>query len=146
MVPKIKKRLVGILTHEKIPFVDSVLDILIETKYPDIRTIYNTCHQFANMNGCVDERIINFQSHDKEIINLIAQGDIRNARQFIIENGYDYDGLYKFLFDNFNDVVKDPSNKATAILTINRYMVDSSFSVDKEITFTACMIELSGLV
>lgn len=142
MVPKIYKRLCGILNAENVQFNDEALKKLSLMYFPDIRHMIKLCQQFSSMYGCVTDEIFRFRQIEEELIELIIGKKVTAARKYIIDKSYDYDQLYRFLFDRIPSKISDPNDRGRAILCIEEYMTRSKDSLDKEITFTACIIKL----
>jgi replication factor C small subunit len=141
--PKISKRLIAILNNEKIKFDQSTVDKIIEVYYPDIRYIIKLSQQFSTMNGIISDDIFRFKQIENELLDLILSKKIVSIRKFIVNHGYDYHQLYKWLFDN---LVPKVQKKSQIILKIADYMHESTTSLDPEITFTACLIEILNLL
>jgi DNA polymerase III delta prime subunit len=142
MVPKIYKRLTGILTHENVQFDKETIGKLIVKCYPDIRCMIKLMQQCSDVSGIVNNDIFNIQDVDIELCNLILNKKITAARQFVLDNGYDYDNLYSVLFNKLVPQITDKIKCAKAIITIEDYQRVSPVSLDKELTFVACMFRL----
>ena len=142
MVPRVIARCVGMLKHEQIPFEDEAVNKFVELGYPNIRNIFNTLDQFSMMYGVVDSRIIEFNTIDSALMDLIISKDYGKIRVFVHEKGYDYSVVYRFMFDNL--VPKLSLQCIPAILTLLRQAsVDSSLSsADKEIIFADTMVQI----
>lgn len=146
LIPMIYKRLCTILTTENIQYNDDTIKKISINYYPDIRSMVKLCQQFSTMHGMISDDIFNFTKIEDELANLIFSKKITAARKLIIDKGYDYDTLYRFIFDSVIPRIETPSKKALAIITVDEYMRGSRDSLDKEITFTACMVKLSEMV
>jgi replication factor C small subunit len=140
---KISKRLSSILNNEKIKFDEHVIGKIVESYYPDIRHMIKLCQQYSTMNGIISEDIFNFQKIENELVDLILSKKILSVKKYITDKGYSYNTLYRFLFDN---LVPKMQKKSQAIITIAQYMHESPESLDPEITFVACLLELMGLL
>lgn len=144
MKPKIISRLSSILKYEKIEFDPDVIKELVEDYYPDMRKMLGVLQQYSKEKGIIDKSIFDYVTIDDELYNLILNKKITQARKFILEKSYDYDELYRNLFDNLVPKL-DKDKQGHAIILIANYQHMSAFAIDKEITFTALMLELIGL-
>lgn len=142
MIPQIYKRLCNILKAENIQFNDETLKKISVTYYPDIRHMIKLIQQYSTMYGIISNDIFKFRQIEEELALLIMDKKITAARKFILDKGYDYDMMYRFLFDNVVPKIESKEKRALAILAIDEYMRGSRESIDKEITFAACMIKL----
>jgi DNA polymerase III delta prime subunit len=142
MLPKIYKRLIGILGNEKVTFEKETIEKLIEKCYPDIRCMIKMLQQCSSVTGIINNDIFNIQDVDIELCNLILSRKITPARQFILDSGYDYDRLYSVLFNKLTPKIEDKMKCAKAIIIIEDYQRVSPISLDKELTFVACMFRL----
>ena len=145
MIPKISVRLKNILKFEKVDFNPETIDKVVSLYYPDIRSMLQLLQQYSTTYGNIDNNIFEYQKIDDEFYNYILQKDLTNARKYLIERSYNYDELFRELFDHFVPKLERTS-RAQAILTIAEYMYKNSFVVDKEINATAMLLELIGLL
>jgi replication factor C small subunit len=150
MKPLVFQRLVGILKFEKIknlPIVvdEVVLKKIVDVYYPDIRKMINLLQQYSKQNGSIDKGIFNYESVDDELYQLILAKKLTAARKFIIEKNYNFSELYRQLF-NYLVPKMEKSKQGQTILAISEYMFRDAFVIDKEINFTACMLEIISLL
>jgi replication factor C small subunit len=145
MKPKIANRLCGILKFEKIDFDQEVVKELVDDLYPDIRKMLGLLQQYSKQTGLIDKGIFDYETVDEELYTLILNKKLTAARKFILEKSYDYDELYRAMFDNLVPRL-EKDKQAQAILLIAEYMHRSAFAIDKEINFTACMLEIIGIL
>lgn len=146
MIPKIYKRLCNILKAENIQFNEETVKKISMTYYPDIRHMIKLMQQYSTMYGIISDDIFRFRDVEEELATLIMTKKITAARKFIIDKGYDYDTLYRFIFDTIIPRIEAKEKRALAILTVDEYMRGSRESIDKEITFAACMVKLCECV
>jgi hypothetical protein len=105
----------------------------------------NLLQQYSKISGNIDNEIFSFDKLDEQFYTLILEKQLTKARTYLIEKNYNYDILYSDLFHNF--VNKLPKEKqGQAILIISNSMYQSSFAIDKEITATACLLEIIGIL
>jgi replication factor C small subunit len=150
MKPMIVKRLCGILKNENfkdkpIEYEVSTIEKIVDVFYPDIRRMLNLLQQYTKQNGMVDNLIFDYEKIDGELYQLILNKKLTAARKHIIERNYNYDELYRAMFDNLIPLL-EKNKQAQAILIIANYMDQSSRSIDKEITLTACILEIISLL
>ena len=101
----------------------------------------NTLHAFSKQNDIITDEIFNYKTVDDEFIDIILEKKLQPIRQYIIKNGYDYDELYTVLFDKFVPRL-DSSKRAVAIILLAEYADMNVRSINKELTFCACILEI----
>jgi len=143
--PIIVKRLCGILKFEKIEHKVETIQKLVETFYPDIRKMINLLQQYSKTSGVIDQGVFNIQKVDSEFYDMILNRKLTEARKYVIERNYNFDEMYRQLFDNFVPLL-EKSKQAQAILIIAEYAFRSVHVIDKEISFTACLLELMSIL
>lgn len=143
--PLILNRLLGILKNEKIEFKQETIQKIVENFYPDVRRMINLLQQYSKKNGIIDVGIFDVEKVDTEFYSLIMNKKLTDARKYVIERNYNFDEMYRNLFDNLVPLLEKPK-QAQCILVIAEYMYRNAFVVDKEINFTACLIELMGIL
>ena len=146
MLPKVVKRLGQVLTFEKIEFDNDALTQVAETLYPDLRKMYGLLQQYSKMYGCIDKNVLEYDSVDTELYNLIMAKKFTSARQFVLDAGYNFDDLYGDLYHNLLPLIDDMGKKAQIILLIADYQYKSAFSNDKEIPFAALLLEIVSIL
>ncbi len=139
-------RLIDILNKEKVEFDKETIKKLVLKCYPDIRKMISRLQADAIKFGSITENVlIESHNHDK-LFNFIFEKNIREARKYCIDNGCDYDELYTLMFNNLVPKIKDTDKQNVVILQLAKYMDMSARSLDKEITFTAAIIDISNNV
>lgn len=144
--PLILKRIIGIIKNEKIKdspivFDETIVAKLVESMYPDMRKMLNLLQQYSAINGIIDEGVFTYNSIDLELYELIVNKKLTAARKFIMDNSYNYDDLYRGLFINLIPMI-DKAKQAESIIIIAEYLYRNATIIDKEINFTACMLEI----
>jgi len=145
MIPKITKRLIGILKNENVEYNTETLDKLVNTFYPDMRKMIQLLQQYYNTNGIIDNEIFTYERIDEEFFTYILNKDLTNARKYLIERNSNPVEVYRSLFDNFIPRL-EKDIQGQAILLIAEYLYRHAFSVDPEINITACLLEIIGLL
>ena len=146
MIPKVVARVSALMTLEKIEFDKDAIQMLVEDKYPDIRKIYQVLQQYSKMSGMIDKNILNYVSVDEQLYNLVLEKQFTKARQYVLDNGYNFDDLYSDFYKNFVPKIPDKLIQCQAILIIGEWQYKSNFSQDKEIAFCAMLISLMGVL
>tara|TARA_R110001606_G_scaffold78194_4_gene180748 strand:- start:384 stop:1328 length:945 start_codon:yes stop_codon:yes gene_type:complete len=145
MKPKMVKRLVGILKHEKVEYDINTVQKIVDTYFPNVRRMLSMMQKYSQMNGIIDDNIFNSEGIDSEFYEFILDKDFTNARQFVLDRAYNYEELFTKLYKEFVPKL-DRASQAQAIITINEHQYQHSFVPDPEINFAACMLELMSLV
>lgn len=134
------KLLGGILQKEGIKTKRAYVEELINTHYPDIRTIINEL-QRACLSGEYEVNNTYGKVNKEKILNYILDGrlfDLRDALADVTE----YSWLYRMLYDDLMTTYGDEFQKRSLAITIAKYMHEDMNSPDKEITFAACVAEI----
>lgn len=139
--PKIFKRLIGILKIEKITFEEKTIQKIVDDFYPDIRRMIGIMQKHSFITNNIDNSIFETQKIDTELYEYILNFDLTSARKYIIEKGCNYSELYSDFFKNFIPLLKG-SQKPKVILTLADYAYKNAFVIDKELNFSAALIEI----
>lgn len=143
--PLILQRLLGILKNEKIEFKQETIQKIVETFYPDVRRMISLLQQYSKKNGIIDVGIFDIEKVDTEFYDMVLNKKLTDARRYVIERNYNFDEMYRNLFDNFVPMLDKPK-QAQAILVIAEYMYRNAFVIDKEINFTAALLEIMAIL
>ena len=164
IVPPTKKdvamQINTILKKEKIQFELSDLVPIIDSSYPDIRKVINTCQSNSkiypklkdgfrgilklNVGTILDSDI---KAKILEILksNLDVRNKYVNCRQAIADSRIqDFTDIYAYLFEKVDEYAK--SNTSTVILLIAEGQYKDAMVVDKEITMMATIIGVIGAI
>ena len=135
------KRVCWILTEEKVKFDKKVVAEFIQKVYPDFRKILNELQKYVKMNGEVSEDIFN-SLDGTQFTNLVTEikGKKFNNIRKIVSN-MDADSFYGTFYAQIDELLQDEC-KPNVIMTLGRFVYESSLSINKEITLCACIIEL----
>lgn len=142
MIPKIYKKLCFILKNENVSFNDETVKKIATSYFPDIRHMIKLCQQYSAMYGMISDDIFRFKQIEEELTELIINKKVTATRKYVLDKNYDYDQLYRFMFDHVVPKIEDRQKRAMAVLVIDEYMRGSMMTLDKEITFSACLLRL----
>ena len=155
IVPPTKKdvavQISKILSSEQVRFEPQSLVPIVDSSYPDIRKIINTC-QLNSSKGelkITTENILDGDTKSKLIEIIKSNDDNRNkymkVRQTIADSRVqDFTDFYTFFYEKVDDYAK--GNTSNVILLLSESQHKDALVVDKEITFMAFMIQLLNLI
>jgi replication factor C small subunit len=155
IVPPTKKdvaiQISQILTKEEVKFEPKDLVPIIDSSYPDIRKIINTC-QLNSSKGILKVDVANMIDGDikVKIIDILKSKDDKrnkymNIRQAVADSRIqDFSEMYGYLYEKIDEYAG--GNTSNVILTISEGQYKDSMVIDKEITFMATMIQIIGLL
>lgn len=136
-----------ILSSENIQFKNEDLVTIINSSYPDIRRILNTCQrQVINSELCIDKQSIIESNYMTKVLELLKSKSDRkqvftSIRQLLVDSQIkDYSALYKFLYDNLDSYAV--GHIAAIILILAEAQYQDSFVVDKEINVSAMFVKI----
>ena len=155
IVPPTKKdvaiQMSKILKAEKVEFDPKDLVPIIDSSYPDIRKIINTC-QLNSIKGKLQVDVQNLMDNDykiKVLEILKSNDDKRNKymkiRQTIIDaKTTDFTDLFTLLYDKVDDYAAE--NTSNVILVLGDAVAKSAVAIDKEIVAAATMIQIINII
>ena len=155
IVPPTKKdvavQVSQILSKETISFKPQDLVPIIDSSYPDIRKIINTC-QLNSSKGELridTTSVIDSDVKSKVVEILKSKDDKKNKwkkiRQAIADARIqDFTELYSFLYEKVDEY--GGGNTSNIILILSESQHKDSLVVDKEITFMSCIIQIVGIL
>ena len=155
IVPPTKKdvavQVSKILSSEGVKFEPKELVPIIDSSYPDIRKIINTC-QLNSSKGLLKVDVSNIIDSDIKIkiVELLkSKDDKRNKymkiRQAVADSRIqDFSELYGYLYEKIDEYAND--NTSNVILTLSEGQYKDSMVIDKEITFMATIIQIIGII
>ena len=140
-----------ILKSESVEFDPKDLVPIIDSSYPDIRKIINTC-QLNSLKGKLQVDVQNLLENDyklKVLEVLKSKDDKRNKymkiRQTILDSkATDFSDLYTLLYDKVDDYAGE--NTANVILVLGDGVAKSAVAIDKEIIAAATLIQILNLI
>ena len=154
IVPPTKKdvavQISQILGKEGISFQPTDLVPIIDSSYPDIRKIINTC-QLNSTNGKLklDTTSVIDSDIKSKVVEILKSSDTgrnkwKNIRQAVADARIsDFTELYSFLYEKVDEYGKD--NTSNIILILSESQHKDALVVDKEITFMSCIIQIVAL-
>ena len=155
IVPPTKKdvaiQVSQILGKEDVRFEPKDIVPIIDSSYPDIRKIINTC-QLNSSKGVLRVDVTNIMNSDIKIkiVDLLkGKDDKRNKymkiRQAVADSRIqDFSELYGYLYEKIDEYAGD--NTSNVILTLSEGQYKDSMVIDKEITFMATIIQIVGII
>jgi replication factor C small subunit len=155
IVPPTKKdvavQISQILGKEGVSFKPKDLVPIIDSSYPDIRKIINTC-QLNSSKGQLKldtTSVIDSDIKSKVVDILKSKDDKRNKwkniRQAVADARIqDFTELYSFLYEKVDDY--GGTNTSNIILILSESQHKDALVVDKEITFMSCIIQIIGII
>lgn len=155
IIPPTKKdvavQISKILTEERIQFELKELVPIVDSSYPDIRKIINTC-QLNSSKGVlkIDSSSISDADVRVKIIDILKSKDDKrnryvNLRQAVADSRVqDFTELYTHLYEKVNDYAVGNTSAVIMILAQGQYK--DAMIVDKEICFMATLIEINDVI
>tara|TARA_A200000159_G_scaffold99136_1_gene91886 strand:+ start:3290 stop:4237 length:948 start_codon:yes stop_codon:yes gene_type:complete len=155
IVPPTKKdvavQISQILGKEGIGFQPADLVPIIDSSYPDIRKIINTC-QLNSTKGQLklDTTSVIDSDIKSKVVEILKGKDAKpnkwkNIRQAVADARIqDFTELYTFLYEKVDDY--GGSNTSNIILILSESQHKDALVVDKEITFMSCIIQIVGIL
>ena len=155
IVPPTKKdvaiQMSKILKSENIEFDVKDLVPIIDSAYPDIRKVINTCQLNSNK-GKLNVDVQNLLENDykmKVVDILKSSDDKRNkymkVRQAIIDSkATDFSDLYTVLYDKVDEYAG--ANTSGVILLLGDGVAKSAIAIDKEIIAASTLIQILNTI
>jgi len=140
-----------ILKSESVEFNPKDLVPIIDSSYPDIRKIINTC-QLNSLKGKLQVDVQNLLENDyklKVLEVLKSNDDKRNKymkiRQTVLDSkATDFSDLYTLLYEKVDDYAGE--NTANVILVLGDGVAKSAVAIDKEIIAAATLIQILNII
>ena len=155
IVPPTKKdvavQISQILGKENVKFELKDLVPIIDSSYPDIRKIINTC-QLNSSKGILKVDVSNIMNSDIKIkiVDLLKGNDDKRNKYMKIRQAVadsriqDFSEIYGYLYEKIEEYAGD--NTSNVILTLSEGQYKDSMVIDKEITFMATIIQIVGII
>jgi DNA polymerase III delta prime subunit len=140
-----------ILTKEGVKFEPKDLVPIIDSGYPDIRKIINTC-QLNSSKGVLklDTTSVIDSDIKSKIVEILKSNDVgrnkwKTIRQVIADSGVqDFTEFYTYLYEKVDEYGKD--NTSNIILILSESQQKDVLVIDKEITFMSCVIQIVAII
>jgi replication factor C small subunit len=154
IVPPTKKdvavQISQILGKESIKFEPKDLVPIIDSSYPDIRKIINTCQLNSSKGSLkIDTTSVIDSDLKSKVVDILKGNDSKpnkwkNIRQAIADSRtQDFTELYSYLYEKVDEY--GSGNTSNIILILSESQHKDSLVVDKEITFMSCIIQIVAL-
>ena len=155
IVPPTKKdvavQISQILGKEGVSFEPKDLVPIIDSSYPDIRKIINTC-QLNSSKGKLklDTTSVIDSDIKSKVVEILKGSDAKpnkwkNIRQAIADaRVQDFTEFYTYLYEKVDEY--GGSNTSNIILILSESQHKDALVVDKEITFMSCIIQIVGIL
>ena len=155
IVPPTKKdvaiQISQILGKEGVEFQPKDLVPIIDSSYPDIRKIINTCQLNSSKGKLkVDTTSVIDADVKSKIVDILKGNDAKpnkwkKIRQAVADSRLqDFTELYTFLYEKVDEY--GGSNTSNVILILSESQHKDAMVVDKEITFMSCIIQIVGII
>jgi DNA polymerase III delta prime subunit len=155
IIPPSKKEvaihIAGILKSEGISFTPNDLVPIIDSTYPDIRRVINTCQLNSNKGVLtLDTQNLLESDYKFKILSVLTTPDNKrnrytNIRQIIADSKVtDFTDLFHFLYEKVDEYC--PDDTANVILTLSEGQYKSSMVIDKEINMMATLINILNIL
>jgi hypothetical protein len=131
-----------ILKKEKIKFNRKTLSDIVDRYYPDVRSIINNL-QACSVSGELTNQYLD-RLDPEAFVALLKNGEIFALRE-MWANARDFTRLYSFLFENCSVLTKNNDDRADAMIAIADYLYKDRTIADREINFTACVLEILAI-
>jgi replication factor C small subunit len=144
---EVAKRIVNILNERGIKYDNQDLVTVINSGYPDIRRILNSCQsQIVDNQLVIDDNSLVQANYMTKLLEILKGSSdkktaFRDARQLINDSKVkDFTALYRYLFDELDTYAE--GSIAAAILILAEAQYQDTFAVDKELHVMAMLIKL----
>ena len=154
IVPPTKKdvavQVSQILSKEGVKFEPKDLVPIIDSGYPDIRKIINTC-QLNSSKGQLklDTTSVIDSDVKSKVVEILKSNDAKpnkwkNIRQAVADSRVqDFTEFYTYLYEKVDEY--GSGNTSNIILILSESQHKDALVVDKEITFMSCIIQIVAL-
>lgn len=137
------KRLVDILTFEKVENDPKVVAALVEKHFPDWRRVVNECQRYS-ISGKIDAGVLTNLVEDniKVLMKSLKEKDFKTMRKWVVDNiDTEPQAIFRKIYDYMYDYIK-PESIPNVVVTLADYQYKNAFVADHELNVVACMTEL----
>lgn len=142
-------RILTILEKEGIEFDGPTVVTYVKATYPDLRKCINTCQMNSQTGKLITPGDGDTGDADVEVsyVAMFQNGDIKQAREFIINNAdsEQYEKVFRKMYENLHWFGDDDLKQGKALLAIRNGLVNHALVVDPEINLAATLIELESI-
>jgi len=144
---EVAQHVAGILEQESINYELNDLVLVVNKHYPDVRKILNTCQvNSVDAELKLDKALLASSGYTDAILKELKSSNkssFKNIRQILADSNLsDFEEIYRFLYDNLDEYVKDGVQQALIIIEIENYMYHANFRIDKEINVMALISKI----
>lgn len=137
------KRLVDILSFEKVDNDPKVVAALVEKHFPDWRRVINECQRYS-ISGKIDAGVLTNLVEDniKVLMKSLKEKDFKTMRKWVVDNiDTEPQAIFRKIYDYMYDYIK-PESIPNVVVTLADYQYKNAFVADHELNVVACMTEL----
>ena len=127
-----------VLAKESIEYEQDSLMMMIDTFYPDIRSMINNLQMYSTTGKWKFSNIDSFRSFEK-LLTLLKSKDFKSIRALNI----DYVEAFRYMFDKVDELTEDYEKSVELSLIIADYLYRDMFIPDKMINFVACCMAVA---
>lgn len=148
MIKKIFLRLQKVFKKEGVECDDKILYEFVKLYFPDMRKMYGIIQSFIDQNGAVITKdILSFSLIDDILLEYIMNKNFTKSRELVIKGSYNYNELYRYLYDKLVPKFTDKLKQCESICIISEFMWRESQGVnDSEINFAHCLMKIIQIV
>lgn len=140
-------RVATVLVTEGVEFDLETLDLYVKATYPDLRKCLNLL-QANSSEGVLEKPGENDRGEVEwrlEAVKLFKSGQLRRAREVVINNGDNYEETFRWMYDNLSVWSSSEAGQDEAILIIRKGLVNHSMVADPEVNLSATLVELTQI-
>lgn len=141
------RRVMDILSHEKIEADSKVVAEVITKYFPDYRRVLNELQRYS-VSGKIDSGLlVNVgEASYSELIKHLKNKSFNEVRKWVGKNSdADTTEVFRTLYDKSNDII-EPASIPQLVLILAEYQYKAAFVADKEINIMAALTEvMSGV-
>ncbi len=140
---QVLKRLMTILTLEKIPYDKNALTAVVAKYFPDTRRILNELQSYS-ASGNIDTGILSNFTEDsvQKLFDLMKTKDFSNIRKWVGDHAdIEPTELLDTIYTKATELV-EPKSIPILVLILAKYSYQSAFVAHQEINTAACVAEI----
>lgn len=140
-------RVATVLVTEGVEFDLDTLDSYVKATFPDLRKCLNLVQANSTEGTLVkpSENDRGVRDWKLDVVEMMKAGQIRKAREVVINNGDNHEEIFRWMYDNLNIWSKTETGQDEAILIIRKGLVNHSMVADPEINLSATLVELTQI-